>query len=94
MSKGYNVTVLSPDNDVSIAKLHYIHMDQVYDAIHSKEVNLVDMGDQNAFSLIAELAQFRTETCVGQVKSNGWKELENYPNDFKVKMIKTNTDAE
>lgn len=82
------MTVLSPEKDESITNLHYIHMDQVYESIYnssdSEEINYVEMGDKNPYDMIAEYAKFSTEMCVGQVKSNGWKQLENYPNDFKV----------
>ncbi len=63
-------------------------MDRVYEAIYNpnetKEVNFVDMGHQSGFDTIAEFAYFSIVMCDGQVKSNGWKQLENYPNDFKV----------
>lgn len=63
-------------------------MEKVYEILynndHSEEINFVDMGDQNAYDMIAEFAKFSIEMCVGQVTSNGWKELDNYPNDFKV----------
>lgn len=63
-------------------------MDQVYERLYnnnqSEEINFVDMGDQNAFGMIAEFAEFSIRSCIGQVTSKGWTELENYPNDFKV----------
>lgn len=66
-------------------------MDQVYanayNNNHSEQVNFVDMGDENPYNTIAQLAQFSTEMCVGHVTSDGWEELDNYPNDFKVIMI-------
>lgn len=63
-------------------------MDQVYEILynsnHSEEINFVEIGDQNPYDMITEFAKFSVDMCVGQVTSNGWKQLENYPNDFKV----------
>lgn len=87
-AKGFNVTVLSPDKDVSTTNLHYIHMEQVYEVLYNdnetEEINFVDMGQQSAYAMVNEFAFFSIVMCEGQVTSKGWKELENYPNDFKV----------
>ncbi|KAJ6644295.1 UDP-glycosyltransferase UGT5 [Pseudolycoriella hygida] len=89
--KGYNVTVLSPDKDVSLTNLHYIHMDQVYERLYNdveaEEINFIDMGDKDPYGLLTEFGQFSEIMCYGQVTSNGWKELENYPSDFKFDLI-------
>lgn len=66
-------------------------MDQVYDTIYNNEamedVNFVDMGSQSVFSQIFEFAKFSTLMCDGHVTSSGWKQLENYPDDFKVTAV-------
>lgn len=86
-SKGYNITALSPDQDVSTTNVHYIHMEKVYQTIYNpdaEKINFVEMGDQNVYDWLSEFAGFSIATCVGHVTSDGWKQLENYPNDFKV----------
>lgn len=63
-------------------------MDKVYDTIYNndqtEEINFVDMGSQNVFDQISEFSKFSILMCDGHIASNGWKQLENYPNDFKV----------
>lgn len=91
------MTVLSPDEDSSSTNLHYIHMEQVYELLYNsneteeEEVNFVDMGLQGAYSMISELAEFSQVFCIGQIRSRGWKQLENYPDDFKVQCRTTDT---
>ncbi|KAG4075278.1 hypothetical protein HA402_003069 [Bradysia odoriphaga] len=90
-SKGYNVTALSPDKDESSTNLHYIHMDRVYDSIYDndqgEELNFVDMGSQSALDQMAEYSKYTMLMCEGHVASSGWKQLENYPKDFKFDLI-------
>lgn len=87
-SRGYNITVLSPDLEVSYTNVHYIHAEKVYEVLYNsqpeEEINFVEVGDQNAFKQIIEFSKFSILMCVGHIKSEGWKQLEQYPNDFKV----------
>lgn len=87
-SKGYNLTVVSADKDVSSTNIRYIHMERVYETFHTndrtEEINFVDLGDTNVFDQIQEYAKYSTDMCLGNLRSEGWKQLENYPDNFKV----------
>lgn len=81
--------MLSPDKDVSTKNIHYIHMDQVYENLHNQneEKNYITLGNQNPYDTFVGFTKYSVDVCVGQVTSKGWKELENYPNDFRVIII-------
>lgn len=87
-SKGFNVTVVAADQDVSSTNIHYIHMERVYEIFYtndrSEEINFVDLGDKNVFTQIQEYSKYSTDMCLGNLRSNGWKQLENYPDNFQV----------
>lgn len=81
------MTALSPDEDVSTANLHYIHMERVYYDLYSNEdeqYNYVEMGERPALEVVMEFSKMGVDVCTSHVSSNGWKQLENYPDNFKV----------
>lgn len=71
-------------------------MDQVYEILLSnqgEEKNYIEMGQQNPYDTIVGFTKYSVDVCVGQVTSNGWKHLENYPNDFRVGIINMNYES-
>lgn len=86
--KGYNVTVLSPDIEQNaVANLHYLHLDKVYDRLYNSDdmdMNLLDFGKLSPWFHFGPLFEYYWNTCEGAVVSSGWKQLRDYPSDFKV----------
>lgn len=87
-AKGHNITSLSPDKDTKpYQNLHYIHLERVYESIYDEggpEINFIEIGQQNAWEQMNGFYDFSLGQCKGSVQSKGWKQLENYPPDFKV----------
>lgn len=86
-AKGYNVTSLSADIDPDpVQNLHYIHLDRVYDQYSSNENDFdhIEMGEQTAWHQAKAFFDITKLACKGALLSSGWKQLQNYPDDFKV----------
>lgn len=87
-AKGYNITSISADIDKSATpNVHYLHLDKVYDRLYNSEdvqFNYIEIGKVNPWVSIKAFYDFTMMSCEGSVISSGWKQLENYPNDFKV----------
>lgn len=88
-NQGYNVTSLSSDiEDNPPANLHYLHMETVYPGNEKKgkEANIspMDFGDFHPWLMAFMYNFFKIQCCEFAIASNGYKELLNYPNNFKV----------
>ncbi len=88
VAAGHNVTVVCPGADVSSENLHYIYMEKVYNRVYStleeKKIDFFEIGQINPFLQFLFLSDWVTSSCKGFVESDGWEQLKNYPNDFKV----------
>lgn len=93
VASGHNVTVVTPQADVSSHNLHYIYMDKVYESVYkafttdSQNVDPFDFGQTNPFAQLSLYCGWLYSICSGFVESEGWEILKNYPNDFKVLRI-------
>lgn len=84
--KGFNVTMLSVDNDKNPGpNIHYIHLEGAYKAIYESEVsmNLREMADQQSFQRIKGMNDWLLLNCQGVYKSKGLDIILNYPDSFK-----------
>lgn len=87
-SKGYNITSLSSDVDaIKTENLHYLYMNGVYDAMYNgtaEESDLIAMGDKSPYQMVSLVSDFFYSACKGTIKSRGYQQLLEYPDDFKV----------
>lgn len=92
--KGHNVTFVSCDSDESQPNLHFIHMEKVYETVESSldssDLDITDNSFMNIIQQYFDTPQLTVAVCEGLVKSNGWHQLNNYPNDFMVKTVRCN----
>lgn len=88
--KDHNITALSPDVEESSSSLTYLHLETMYPYIYSKmgggdaELDFFELGDMSILDQFNLYLQMSSEACVEIMNSNGYKQLLNYPNDFKV----------
>lgn len=90
--QGYNVTSLSSDiEDNPPENLHYLHMETVYpgNEKNAKEANIspMDFGDFHPWLMAFMYNFYKIQYCEFAIASNGFKELLNYPNNFKVSTV-------
>lgn len=87
-SKGYNITSLSSDVDsTKTENLHYLYMNGVYDEIYNssaEESDLLAMGSNGRYQMISLVNDFFYLGCKGAIKSRGYHQLLQYPDNFKV----------
>lgn len=91
-AKGYNLTVVSADIEKhNLNTLHYIHLEKVYEQIYSSGsfMNFFDLPKLAFYNEILSAFEFYTLSCEGSYASAGYKQLINYPPDFKVSVIHT-----
>ncbi|XP_059613972.1 UDP-glucosyltransferase 2-like [Phlebotomus argentipes] len=92
---GHNVTSLSTDiEEETPENLHYLHLDKVYDVMYNPEDadfgtewDFFEMGDINSYLQIYLLFEFPEVTLKGCLKSTGFRQLLNYPDDFKFDLV-------
>lgn len=88
--KGHNITFVSSDVDKSQPNLHFIHMEKVYESVEisdSLEINIFEIGVKNIILQYLDTPELMIAVCDGLTRSNGWRQLNSYPNDFKVKLL-------
>lgn len=87
-AKGYNITSISADIDKTpTPNVHYLHLDKVYDRLYNTEdveFNYIEIGKVNPWLSMKPFYDFSLLSCEGAAMSSGWKQLQNYPDDFKV----------
>lgn len=86
-AKGHNITSLSADIDkIATPNLHYLHLDKVYDHLYNGDVKFdyIEIGESNPWTQFQGFYDFSQLSCKGAIHSSGWKQLQNYPDDFKV----------
>ncbi|XP_059612714.1 uncharacterized protein LOC132259179 [Phlebotomus argentipes] len=95
VDKGHNVTSLSADIDTNPPKnLHYLHLDKVYETIyddssedHSQDIDFLEMGKMNPYLAYHMFMSYCTQSLQGIVKSTGYRQLLNYPDNYKFDLI-------
>lgn len=88
--KGYNVTMVSVDDDKSPPpNIHYIFIEGTYEAIYNGQhsVDLLEMADQKTLVKIAGFFDWCFACCDGILNSKGLDIILNYPNDFKFDAV-------
>lgn len=91
---GHNITFVSCDADESQPNIHFIHMEKVYETVAASddfELNIFEMGFKNIILQYFDTPELTIAVCDGLVQSNGWQQLNNYPNDFKVNTFESKT---
>ena len=85
VDRGYNVTALSPDVEVS-KNITYIHLEQIYPELYngSKDLDFFEIGKLPPIALFPMYSSLSEMTCTGALRSKGYQQLLEYPNDFKV----------
>ena len=84
--KGHNITALSPDIEKSTEKITYIHLETLYPAFYNgtEVFNFFEMGKVSVWASLYEFCGFSELSCNAAFDSKGYKQLLNYPKDFKV----------
>jgi glucuronosyltransferase len=86
-SKGYNITMLSVDNDENPSpNIHYIYLEQAYNALYNSSEDSIDVMEYASRSpLIGTLLSqdWCDLTCDGIHQSKGLDQILNYPDNFK-----------
>lgn len=88
--EGHNITFVSCDADEPRHNLHFIHMEKVYETVAASadfELNIFEMGFMNIILQYFDTPELTIAVCDGLTQSNGWHQLNRYPNDFKVKLL-------
>lgn len=88
--KGHNITSLSPDIDkVKTENLHYLHLDKLYESIFSgtTEVDFIELGKISVWWSMYEYFDHYDKLCEGAITSTGYKQLLDYPDDFKFDLV-------
>lgn len=65
-------------------------MEKVYESIavsDSLEINIFETGIMNIILQYLDTPELTIAVCDGLTKSNGWQQLNSYPNNFKVKLV-------
>lgn len=88
-ARGHNVTVLSADVEESKQNLTFLHLNEVYPSIYNGEddpdfFEYNKLGPLNLFLMYADISK---KACIGSLNSNGYKQLLNYPSDFKIDVV-------
>ncbi|XP_059612715.1 UDP-glycosyltransferase UGT5-like [Phlebotomus argentipes] len=89
-SKGHNITAISADIEEDTPEnLHYLHLDKVYEVLYdgSDDMNYVELGKANGFIKTLVFVTFSMRSLEGSVISKGYKQLLDYPDDFKFDLI-------
>ncbi|KAG5683951.1 hypothetical protein PVAND_013207 [Polypedilum vanderplanki] len=83
--RGHNITALSPDIEESKEKFTFLHLNQVYSEIYNatEELNFFEFNEASPYELFMLYADASEKACRGSIKSKGYKQLLDYPDDFK-----------
>lgn len=87
--RGYNITALSPDVEESKENFSYYHLEKVYAATYngSTEMNFIEMGKLSFLEMYLGFAFFIEAACESALKSNGYQQILDFPDDFKFDLI-------
>lgn len=87
--RGNNLTILTVEMERSTKNMHFIHMENVYDAIYenftSDENN--DLTNKNVYKTITQLYRFSSFVGRQIIGTEGAKQLLDYPVDFKFDAV-------
>lgn len=64
-------------------------MEKVYEKVYG-EINFIERRNLNVFIQMLGYSMYASNICLGHLQSGGWKQLDNYPNDFKVILTTAN----
>lgn len=81
---GHNITALSPDVEASHERFFYYHLEKVYSFT---EINILEMGKTSITDILSEFYDSTDSNPTGPLYSNGYKQLLDYPEDFKFDLI-------
>lgn len=84
--RGHNITVLSGDVEKSKSNMTFIHLEEMYPAIFngSEEIDFMEYGKFSPIQLLKLYNDLSESACIGSLKSKGYQQLLDYPDDFKV----------
>ncbi|XP_068907603.1 UDP-glycosyltransferase UGT5-like [Tenebrio molitor] len=87
-NRGHNVTHIGPDQDDVTKPLNYSHilLEGVYEGMND-DFDVHEMASYSALAMVIESENWFISQCSFSLKSNGLKELLNYPSDFKFDAI-------
>lgn len=92
-SRGHNVTVFTPDIDKHVTKnVHYIRADGIYEVLDAMGPEMFDFFNEDLKSkvtVVAEMWEFAYIVTEMTFKSQGFKTLNSYPDDFKFDLVIT-----
>uniref|UniRef100_A0A1W7R8B9 UDP-glucuronosyltransferase n=1 Tax=Aedes albopictus TaxID=7160 RepID=A0A1W7R8B9_AEDAL len=90
-AKGHNVTALSVDIEESPpSNVSYIKVEGVYESLFEEdglESDFFEIGQMNAFSVLAMFNEYMIVGCQTTLKSKGLQQLLEYPKEFKFDLI-------
>lgn len=87
--RGNNLTILTVEMERSTKNMHFIHMENVYDAIHeyfaSDENN--NLANKHVYKTVTLSYSFHSFVGRQIIETDGVKQLLDYPNDFKFDAV-------
>jgi glucuronosyltransferase len=90
-SKGYNITMVSVDNDKNPApNIHYIHLEEAYNTLYNQPGESIDIFEYAERPLISGTLQYNDWcflSCEGILISKGLDQIINYPDKFKFDAV-------
>jgi len=86
--RGHNITALSGDVEGSKVNMTFLHLDQMYSAIYNgtKQIDFFEYAKMKPWELLKMYGDMSETSCVGSLKSKGYKQLLDYPDNFKVSL--------
>lgn len=87
--RGHNLTVLSPIKEtLKTPNAHYIHLEGVYHYANKNDsFDLLNLADEGLMQHIFTTHEYCEGVCQGILVSNGFQQLLDYPDDFKVDLV-------
>ncbi|XP_055623109.1 uncharacterized protein LOC129766561 [Toxorhynchites rutilus septentrionalis] len=91
-AKGHNVTVISPDVEkLRLPNYTYIHLENLYSSIYNTSfrdtLNFFEMAERGTLHIVNLIDEFGIRCCEISVESKGFKQLLDYPKDFKFDLF-------
>ncbi|KAG4078371.1 hypothetical protein HA402_013081 [Bradysia odoriphaga] len=89
-ARGHNITFASCDAEKSQYNIHFIHMEKVYETVEASSdttFDIFNIGFTNVILQYFDTPELTIAVCEGLTKSNGWNQLNSYPNDFKFDLL-------
>ncbi|CAG9803018.1 unnamed protein product [Chironomus riparius] len=87
--RGHNLTILSPDIESSKVNLTFLHLDQIYPMVlkEAREMQYLEVSNSNPIEMFMLYVETSEIACRASLVSKGYKQLLEYPDDFKFDLV-------